>query len=604
MSLARAIPYPKAQPAPLARDAMLALVATLAVIAIHAATGLRSLADATDNDSLLRLVQVRDLLAGQGWFDLHQYRMGPEGGFVMHWSRLVDAPIAAIVMAVEALTGSVAMAEAAAGILWPSLTFGLTVFFTLRAARRFGGEAAVLPALITGTAALHFLGIFRPGALDHHNVQLMLTVASVSFLLAAPGQKAAAALAGVTAALTLAVGMETAPYVAVIGLCAGGLLVFGAEEERSVARDFGLGFAGTSALVFVVTLAPWQWSEAHCDAFSSVQFVLAALSGLGLAAIAATGVGKNSRAVRLAALVALGGLVAATLLTWFPECLASPYAGLDPRLRTLWLDHVAEAQSLFELIHNRDTSIAARYVTPAIALVLMALRLVRGPWRRQDSLVATVLVAAFVVSVWQIRGSTFSVAFAVIPLSDWIGRWRERAQATPTASVSLRMAAVWLVSLNAAWVGAAAAASQVIDNRAKGSARATAVAACENAGDFAALAREPDTTVLAPSDLGAPILTYSRHRAFAGPYHRNIDGNLLMLDTFMGSADAARQAAARLHVGLVAFCPGSAENAIIARGAPDGLLAQLLVGSVPAWLEPVAETRGKPLELFRVRQGL
>ena len=48
-----------------------------------------------DNDSLLRLVEIRDLLGGQGWFDLHQYRMGPPGGFVMHWSRLVDAPIAA-----------------------------------------------------------------------------------------------------------------------------------------------------------------------------------------------------------------------------------------------------------------------------------------------------------------------------------------------------------------------------------------------------------------------------------------------------------------------------------------------------------------------------
>ena len=61
-----------------------------------------------DNDSLLRLVQIRDLIGGQGWFDLHQYRMGPEGGFVMHWSRLVDAPIAAIMLGVAAVTGSMA----------------------------------------------------------------------------------------------------------------------------------------------------------------------------------------------------------------------------------------------------------------------------------------------------------------------------------------------------------------------------------------------------------------------------------------------------------------------------------------------------------------
>ena len=56
-----------------------------------------------DNDSLLRLVEIRDLIGGQGWFDLHQYRMGPQGGFVMHWSRLVDAPIAAIILVVVSI---------------------------------------------------------------------------------------------------------------------------------------------------------------------------------------------------------------------------------------------------------------------------------------------------------------------------------------------------------------------------------------------------------------------------------------------------------------------------------------------------------------------
>ena len=40
--------------------------------------------------------EVRDLLAGQGWFDLHQYRMAPPEGTLMHWSRLVDIPLAAL----------------------------------------------------------------------------------------------------------------------------------------------------------------------------------------------------------------------------------------------------------------------------------------------------------------------------------------------------------------------------------------------------------------------------------------------------------------------------------------------------------------------------
>ena len=37
-----------------------------------------------NSDDLLRLVEVRDLLAGQSWFDLTQYRLGLDGGTVMH----------------------------------------------------------------------------------------------------------------------------------------------------------------------------------------------------------------------------------------------------------------------------------------------------------------------------------------------------------------------------------------------------------------------------------------------------------------------------------------------------------------------------------------
>lgn len=583
-------------------DAILALAATLTMLAIDALTGMTILSDTRDNDSLLRLVEVRDMLAGQGWFDLHQYRMGPEGGFLMHWSRLVDAPIAAIVLAATALTGSARIAEIAAAILWPSLMFGLTVFAAVRAARLFAGDGAALPALVTSTAALHFLGIFRPGALDHHNIQLMLVMASVAFLLASPRQKAAAALAGVAAALTLAIGMETAPYVAVIGLCITGLFILGQDEERSVARDYGLAFAGTSALVFFATVAPSEWSAAHCDAFSSVQFVLATLAGVGLAAIASTPFTNHSRARRLAASLALGAVVAGALLAWFPGCLAAPYAGLDPRLRELWLDHVAEAQSMLELIRSRDPSVAERYITPIIALAVMALGFARGTRRRQDGIVGAMLLAAFLVSLWQVRGSTFSIALAVIPLSGWIGKWRERAEATPTPAVSLRMIAVWLVSLNAAWMGAAAAASLAIDNEAKASSTAAAIPPdCKSATDFAALAGEPATTVLAGSNLGSPILAYSAHRVLAGPYHRNIAGNLLTLDAFMSTPDKARPLLATHRVGIVALCAGNVESRILAENAPDGLMAQLLAGTVPDWLEPVAGTRGKPLELYRVR---
>src|SRR3546814_17926766 len=47
-----------------------------------------------DTDDNLRLQQVRDWLGGQGWFDLRQHRMLPPEGADIHWSRLVDLPLA------------------------------------------------------------------------------------------------------------------------------------------------------------------------------------------------------------------------------------------------------------------------------------------------------------------------------------------------------------------------------------------------------------------------------------------------------------------------------------------------------------------------------
>src|SRR3546814_11452087 len=72
----------------------------------------------------MRLVEVRDLLAGQGWFDLTQYRLGLEGGTPMHWSRLVDLPIALLVK-LGGFFLAQEQAEAVALTLWPLLLIPL-----------------------------------------------------------------------------------------------------------------------------------------------------------------------------------------------------------------------------------------------------------------------------------------------------------------------------------------------------------------------------------------------------------------------------------------------------------------------------------------------
>ena len=280
------MPQSTVRPATWRSDAALGLAGSLVALCLHAAGGFPTLATGYgDNDSLLRLVEVRDLIGGQGWFDLHQYRMGPPGGFVMHWSRLVDAPIAAIVLAVSAVSGKLATGEAAALMVWPTLLMAAALTFMLRIVRAVGDDWALLPALIICAAALHFGGVFAPGDIDHHNFQLTLTLAAMTALITGRSYVAGIA-AGAACAAMLAVGMETLPYVAVAGLTASATYLLGGRPAAAKAAGFGIGLAGGGLFAFMATVPAGSWLAPQCDAYSLPQFAVAVMSGLGLAAAA------------------------------------------------------------------------------------------------------------------------------------------------------------------------------------------------------------------------------------------------------------------------------------------------------------------------------
>src|SRR4051812_17445009 len=76
-----------------------------AVIAIALPSINGGVFDAMATDDAMRLVQVRDLIGGQGWFDLFQHRLDPPGAS-MHWSRVVDVPLAALILLQRPLLGT------------------------------------------------------------------------------------------------------------------------------------------------------------------------------------------------------------------------------------------------------------------------------------------------------------------------------------------------------------------------------------------------------------------------------------------------------------------------------------------------------------------
>ncbi|MBO6724627.1 MAG: GtrA family protein [Rhizobiaceae bacterium] len=550
-----------------------------------------------DSDSLMRLVQVRDLLAGQGWFDLVQHRLGVGGGVEMHWSRLVDAPIAGLIAVMRPITGSDAAAEMAVAYIWPGLLLAIGLFLIVRMARQVGGDAAAFPAAVLALAALHFMAIFAPGSFDHHNLQLALMLGVVAALMSGSGF-GGGVLAGALASVSLAVGMETAPVVAALAAAVALVYFLRGAPERDLAAGFGVGFSTLALAVIVVTLQPGIWTSVRCDAWSGAQASLAVLAGLGLAAgVRVPGLGE-SLPRRLLALTGLGGAIVLFAAIAFPACLADPYATLDPMLKRLWLDWVSEAQGVLSLLSQRPGQAAGYLATPLLAQSVIVWCAVREPgFRRCAFILAPVLIAAIAVSVWQVRGAIFAVPLAVVPLAMLVARARKAAAERPGVTPVLLMALAWLVSFNIVWnMGvtriAATFAPIQVDT-------ATLGDACYTSADFNELGELAPANVLAVSNLGASILVNSDHRVFAGPYHRNVEGNLAVLRAFTAEPETARPMLAELEVGIIAHCPGNDETQALAAAFPRSLLAEMRGGSAPEWLQPMSAPDGSPLVLFR-----
>src|SRR5262245_41827077 len=179
-------------------------------VATYLLTGLGT-AQNLSTDDAMRLVQVRDLIAGQGWFDLTQYRLNPPDGTALHWSRLIDAPIAILLRAAELVLPAVT-AERLVLTVWPATLLLALLFGVVRLARELADDAAARLALIFAAMMAPVLQHFRPGAIDHHNAQLVLLIWSVGLLISE--RRRDTAVAGVLCALSLAIGQEMAPAIA------------------------------------------------------------------------------------------------------------------------------------------------------------------------------------------------------------------------------------------------------------------------------------------------------------------------------------------------------------------------------------------------------
>lgn len=542
-----------------------------------------------DPDSMMRLVEVRDLLAGQSWFDLTQYRLDPPSGVLMHWSRLVDLPIAALILVATPFVGR-AGAELLAANVWPVLLVVPFAFALASVAGRFGGHVARLVTLLMIFLSPPVKGIFLPGTLDHHNVQAVLLALVLMGLVRADEARRWPLVAGAAAAASLAVGMETllAILLAILGLAIAWII--DADRWRRGLMLFMCALMAGTLLAAAATMPPSRWLVPVCDSLSFAYLMPVVVGGVGVIALTfglrGHGDGVPGLLMRGGALVAVASLLVTLAAVLFPSCLAGPYAGVDPAIRPIWLDRVAEAQGLLATLQGRPGLVPPLYLAPLAAFVLgaLALRRMRPIDRPAFIIVLSILGGSVLLGAVQLRALVGAqvVASAAVGVAAALA---VRATAGQDDARSVVRRWTWLLAVPMLWMLVVMAVDRLSGRPDVEAADAATMTNCRSFFGDVLGARSPGL-VVATSNFGAFLLKATPHAVLAAPYHRDSRGILAVDAIFTGpDPEAAFRATGATYL---AACIGDAELRQMAERAPGGLAARLIDGIRPPWLAEFA----------------
>jgi len=549
-----------------------------------------------DPDDALRLLQVRDLLAGQSWFDLHQYRIDAPDGVPMHWSRLVDLPLLLVIGLLTPLVGSSA-AELTAMIVVPLATLTCVLLLVARLAWKLADEEIAWLAALTCLVAVPVVQQLRPMRIDHHGWQLVALLVAVNALAARDPRRGGWAV-GTALAFGLSISLELLPLaVAIVALTALRWLRNRADRLWMVATMQAL--AGVSALLFLATRGLSDLA-AHCDAIAPPHLAVFAVCALVVGATALRE--PQPRAITIAGLTfaALGGI--ATMALTAPQCMSSPFTEFDPLVRTLWFDLVSEGMP----ISRQEPDVALRMLVQPLLGLAISLSLCRRShgWLRCWWLdYAILLAAALLVSLFVARGAGAACVLAALPIGVQLRNWLRTARnarrpgrrVVVLGSILLVLAPTLPLTLLTS-----AAPSHATSARAGPGASAMPVSGCTIEVGAAPLAGLARTGILAPLDIGPRLLLATPHHVVGTGHHRGARAIHDVIATFRGSAEDAHRLVERRGIGFVALCPALAEARNYAGRAPNGLAAQLIEGRPPAWLEPVAIPGDGSLKVWRV----
>lgn len=570
------------------------------IATLVAARDLIAILNFRDPDDALRLVQIRDWMAGQSWFDVTQYRINPPAGGPMHWSRLIDVPIAALLSLATPLAGP-ALAEKIVLAAYPLLVLGLLFTFVATAVRRLAGAVVAAVAVLLLALTVPVLIQLTPMRIDHHGWQIVMgALALYASLL--PSPRKSGVVTGIALTFWLNISSEALPYAALFGaLYALRYLRHPEQWERLAGYLLTIALGST-----LVLLGTHGWPESlrlYCDAMSPAYIIplwAALLLLLGLKALLPDRTVVNRLAIT--AVAGAGALIALTIAG--RKCLAGPFASLDPFVYQNWYLKISEGLPIWD----QSFSMAALILTgPVLGLAGygLAIRAHRGSANAATWMEMLFLaLGALVLSLLVLRAMSLANLY-MLPGNAWLLlswlRWARGLQRTaPRILASVATMVLIPVIPVAVLANTVLGETEEAPINVANASKDKAPIQCTTASTLRGLAALPPATLFAPLDIGPFLLVHTHHSVIATNHHRNQHAMAKVMWAFMSPPDKARAIVSGTGADYLVYCPERSEISNYVKIAPYGLAARLQAGKIPVWLQPVPMRRGETIRVYRV----
>ena len=433
-----------------------------------------------------------------------------------------------------------------------------------------------------------------------------------------------AIIAGIIIPLSVSIGLDVLVFFIIFMAWFGLEWVLGKDRYGTSLHRFAISLAVASVVLYPINIAPSQWLVAHCDANSTVYLTAFLLIGFSMSTMSNVSGLLNSKTYmrrissRLALAAFLAGASAFILLTLFPQCIGGPYAAVSEELNNRWLSKVSEAKNLIQVLADYP-----EYWIKTVAYCLLISGL--GAWlitQKKDQKAKLVFIyaaflTAIVLSFVQYR--TIRIGFfAAIPIcvmasevitAKLVGRFGTRSWQSMLGQVA---GVLFLSTASWAFAGTLLLANPLVpverniatseqgNEHSKPDYRKT----CFHESDYARLAQLPKGHVMSGLNSAPSIMIFTDKTVVAGPYHRNQQGILDVLDFYLTDVERARAISERHGLDYVVLCNSSTINSQSANQSNSparSLKAMLVNGDHPGWLEPLSDS-GEKLLIFRVKK--